>query len=106
MSLLSACRRRLVSLLVKIISVRWQSRFGPGAAYMPLDTSSHSTGVLGADATKSSGKWRPRRRRVLAALVVALIVLALVLGLALGLGLKQVGQGQVAGVENCLAWFG
>lgn len=87
MSLLLGCRRRLVSLSAKLVPVRWQSRFGPVAAYMPLDTSS-----IGADAVRPSGKWRLRRRRVLATAVAVLAVLALVLGLALGLGLGQVCQ--------------
>lgn len=93
MSLLLGCRRRLVSLFAKLVPVRWQSRIGPGAAYMPLDTSSNGTGNLGAEAVKSSGKWRPRRRRVLAAVVAVVIVLALALGLGLGLGLGKVCQG-------------
>lgn len=92
MSLLSRWRRRLFALPAKLLPVHWQRLrwLGPGAAYMPIDTSvKHSrAGDFGA---KIPEKWRPRRRRVLATLLV-LCVLALGLGLGLGLGLRNVCQ--------------
>lgn len=89
MSLLG-CRRRIVSLFAKLVPFHWQTQFGAGAAYMPLDASStaYTPGIPGADAAKLSDKWWPRRPRLLAALVALLVVLALALGLGLGLGLK------------------
>lgn len=90
MSLLLGCRRRLVSLSAKLVPVHWQTHFGPRAAYMPLQFTSNGSVILGADTVKTPEKWRPRRRRILAAVVAFFIVLALSLGLGLGFGLNQV----------------
>lgn len=90
MSLLLGCRRRIVSLFAKLVPLHWQTQFGAGAAYMPLDTPSTAStpGIPGADAAKLPDKWRPRRPRLLAAVVTLAVVLALALGLGLGLGLE------------------